>query len=368
MNLDKFLSSPVGEEWLEAAEHDGRKRGPVDLSRASEIDITRDTYAEAQTRGLTLSELLEAEDFDPSPAGCPLDAFERQLVLSGVRVGGRNSSSVELFYQQAAALLPEFILREVTKGQQMRPELGRLLAGSSVINSNRYTPFYIDTSDTSRFSLRPVGEGAEVPALTVTEQKHSINVRDYGLALRTSYKTLRHRSTAQFKVLLWYIGFKLQTDKTALIVDTIVNGDGNDNGAATINSASSGTLAYADLVKLWAEFAPFEMNHMICHIDTLKTILALDEFKDPLAGYRFRGTGELFTPLGASLVRCDDVAADKVIGLDARFAVEEVVSQPLMVEFDRIIDQKFEEAVISESVSYAKVVKEASVVLDYNFA
>jgi hypothetical protein len=367
MNLDKLFSTPLGAGLLNMAETELPFNAPVDLARASEIEIERDTYLEAQSRGMTLSELLETDEYDPSPVGCPLDAFERQLAISGIRVGGRQSSTVDLFYKNAPALLPEFILREVRKGQKMRPELERLLSGSTVIQSNRYTPFFVDTADTEAFSLRPVGEGAEIPSLIVTEQKHSMNVRDYGLALKTSYKALRHRSTAQFKVLLWYIGFRMQTDKIALAVDTIVNGDGNDNAASVINSSSSGTLTYGDLIKLWAEFSPFEMNHIICHIDTLKTILTMAEFKDPLAGYRFGRTGELFTPLGAAMVRCDDVASDHVIGLDARFAVEEVISQPLMVEFDKIIDQKFEEAVISESVTYAKVVREASAILDYNF-
>jgi hypothetical protein len=367
MHMDQLLGSPVGKSLLRAAEAEPGVMTPLDLARATEIDVTRDTYLEAQSRGLTVTELLETEEYDPSPAGCPLDAFERQLAVNGIKVSGRHSSPVDLFYKNVPALLPEFILREVRKGQQMRPELERLLSGSTVVQSNRYTPFYVDTSDTGRFSLRPVGEGAEIPSLTVTEQKHSLNVRDYGLSLKTSYKTLRHRSTAQFKVLLWYVGFKLQNDKIALVVDTLVNGDGNGNAATVINAAASGTLTYGDLIKLWAEFAPFEMNHIVCHIDTLKTVLTMDEFKDPLAGYRFGRTGELFTPLGAALVRCDDVAADRVIGLDARFAVEEVISQPLMVEFDKIIEQRFEEAVISESVAYAKVIKEASVILDYNF-
>jgi len=368
MNLDKLFSSPAVSGLLKMAEMESEKSGPVDLTRAAEIKIDRDIYLEAQSRGMTLSQLLETDEYDPSPLDCPLDAFERQLAASGIKVSGKNSSAVDLFYKNAPTLLPEFILREVRKGQMMRPELGRLLSGSTIIQSNRYTPFFIDTSDTSRFSLRPVGEGAEIPGLAVTEQKHSINVRDYGLSLKTSYKTLRHRSAAQFKVLLWYIGFRLQTDKIGLVVDTIVNGDGNSNGATVINATTSGTLTYADLIKLWAEFAPFEMNHIICHITSLKTILSMAEFKDPLAGYRFGHTGELFTPLGATMIRCDNVAADQIIGLDARFAIEEVVSQPLMVEFDKIIDQKFEEAVISESVSYAKVVKEAAVILDYVFA
>jgi hypothetical protein len=367
MHINELMAGRWGERLLHLAEREADPTGPVDLTRAAELDITRETYLEAQSRGMTLSELLETDDYDPSPLGSPLDAFERQLATHGLRVGGKNSSPVDLFYKNASALLPEFILREVRKGQQMRPELDRLLAGSTAIQSNRYTPFFVDTADTDKFSLRPVGEGAEIPSLVVTEQKHSLNVRDYGLALKTSYKTLRHRSTAQFKVLLWYIGFRLQTDKIALVVDTLVNGDGNDNAAEAITSTASGSLTYADLVKLWAEFAPFEMNHLVCHIGTLKTILTMQEFKDPLAGYRFGKTGDLFTPLGAALVRCDNAAADYVIGLDSRFAIEEVISQPLMVEFDKIIDQKFEEAVISESVSYAKVVKEASVVLDYNY-
>ena len=79
----------------------------------------------------------------------------------------------------------------------------------------------------------------------------------------------------------------------------------------------------------------------------LKTILTLAEFKDPLAGNRFQKTGELLTPLGSTLVRSDDVANDLVLGLDNRFAVEEVITQPLIVEYDKVIEQRFEEAVIS---------------------
>jgi hypothetical protein len=63
-------------------------------------------------------------------------------------------------------------------------------------------------------------------------------------------------------------------------------------------------------------------------------------------------------------VRSDAVPSDLVIGLDSRFAVEEVITQPLMIEYDKVIEQRFEEAVITESVTYAKVIKEASVVLD----
>ncbi|MFQ5499819.1 MAG: hypothetical protein ACE5FH_09115 [Candidatus Zixiibacteriota bacterium] len=363
MDFNQFLSS-AAYAGLQRRTEKIESRSPVDFGRAASIDLSRDTYLEAEGRGLSLSELLECEEYDPTPAGCPLDAFERQLALAGVNLGGSNPTTIEQFFQQASTLIPEFMLREIKRGQAMRPELSTLIANSASVATNKYTPFHIDTSDTSKFSLRPIGDGTEVPQLLVTEQTNAVTVADYGLALKTSYKALRYRTTSQFRVLLWYIGFKMQTDKIGMIVDTIINGDGNNNAATVTNTASSGTLAYDDLIDLWSQFAPFEMNAIIAEVTQMKAVLTLSEFKDPLAGYRFARTGELFSPLGARLIRSDDVPSDLLIGLDNRFAVEEVVTQPLMVEYDKVIEQRFEEAVISESVTYAKMIKEASVVLD----
>ncbi|KAA3634862.1 MAG: hypothetical protein DWP97_06100 [Calditrichaeota bacterium] len=365
MDFNQFIASPKikSQSYLNELQFTGQ----VDLSRAAAIDISKDLYIEADTKGMTLTELLESEEYDPSLPGAPLDAFERQLLLAGVKLGGKSPTTVEQFYHQAPALLPEFMLREIKKGMAMRPELTKLVANSTTVASNSYTPFYINTDDTANFSMRPIGDGAEIPQLIVTEQNHAVNVIDYGLALKTSYKALRYRTTSQFRVLLWYVGFKIQTDKIGLIVDCIINGDGNSNAASVITTALSGTLTYDDLITLWSNFSPFELNTIVCHVNQLKTILTLNEFKDPLAGYKFQGTGELFSPLGANLIRSDEVPTDLVIGLDNRFAVEEVITQPLMIEYDKVIDQRFEEAVISESVTYAKILKEASVALDTNY-
>ena len=340
----------------------------VDLSRAGKINVTRETYLEAQSRGQSLTELLESDDYDPSPMSAPLDAFERQLAVHGIRVNGRTPDTVESFYRSAASLMPEFVMREVRKGMAMRPIYNQLTAAQTVIGSNRYSPLYLSiTSGDTRLSLRPIGEGAEIPQFVVNEQQKTVTVPEYGIALKVSYRTLRHRTLAQFKVLLWYLGFRMQTDKVAMLAEVILNGDGNSNAATILNTDVSGTLDYEDLVKFWAEFAPFEMNTILCHKNKMRQILTLTEFKDPLAGFKFQSTGELVSPLGAKLVRCDEIPSDLIVGMDSRFAVEEVISQPLIVEYDRIIEQKFEEAVISESIAYAKLIKEAALVLDDTF-
>ena len=364
MDMEKFFTeTPL--DLMEKAATQPALHGPVDLRRAKQLEITRDTYLEAEAHGMTLTELLETDDYDPSPYESPLDAFERQLAARGVRVGGSNPVTVELFYRGAPALLPEFMLREIRKGQSMRPELAGLVGSSARVQGNRYTPFDVIASATdTRWSMRPVGDGANIPAILVTERLHSIDVPDYALALKASYKALRHRTTTQFRVLLWYIGYRMQVDKIGLLVDVLLNGDGNSNPAEVINSAASGSLTYADLVAFWAELHPFEMNTLICSKDKIKTILTMTEFKDPLAGFRFQATGELVSPLGSMLARADTVAGDQILGMDKRFAAEEVITQPLTVEYDKIIEQKFEEAVISESVAYAKVIPDAVKVLD----
>ena len=365
MEIEKLLSSELGHSAALLADDKSNAGRSIDLSRAKKLDVTRDMYLEAQARGMTLTELLEQSDFDPSPAGAPLDAFERQLAMRGLRTGGCNPITVEMFYRGAPALMPEFMLREIRRGMSMRPELGKLLASTANVATSRYSPIHIDHSATdSDMSLRPIGEGAEVPSVNVTEQNNTIVVPDYGLTLKVTYKALRYRSMAQFKVLLWYIGYRLQSDKVALVVNTIINGDGNSNAATVVNTDVTGTLDYDDLVKFWNEFYPYQPNVLICHKDKIRSILTLTEFKDPMIGFSFQANGEITSPLGATLIRCDEVPADYVIGLDNRFAVEEVVSQPLMVEYDKVIEQKIEEAVISESVAYAKVIKESSLVLD----
>jgi len=359
-NSDIFVKN-----MMPAALNDIHAVGPVDFSQTSKIKVDKDLYLEAQKTGLSLSELLELPEYDPSPAGSQLDAFERQLAHHGLKTGGKNPVTVEMFYRSAPALMPEFMIREIRRGQNMRPELNRLIASSSDVNTSRYTPFHVDTSaaDTD-LSLRPLGEASEVPAILVTDQANTIIIPDYGLNLRVTYKALRHRTMAQFKVLLWYIGYRLVSDRVALAVDTIINGDGNDNAAAVVETDVSGTLDYDDMIKFFNEFFPYQPNIMVCHKTVMNTILNIAEFKDPMIGFKFQSSGEISSPLGATLIRCDEVPDDNVVGLDNRFALEEVFSQALTVEYDKVIEQRLEEAVISESVAYAKIIEDASLVLD----
>lgn len=123
MELEKLLEEP---NLMSLALAEKPKRGNADLTRAAQLEISRETYFEAQNQGLTLSELLETEPYDPSPVGAALDAFDRQLIVRGLKTSGKNASTVEEFFAAAPILMPEFIRREILRGQRMRPGLETL--------------------------------------------------------------------------------------------------------------------------------------------------------------------------------------------------------------------------------------------------
>ena len=69
MELEKLLEEP---SVMSLALAEKPRKGAADLTRAAQLEIARETYLEAQNHGMTLSELLETEPYDPSPVGSAL--------------------------------------------------------------------------------------------------------------------------------------------------------------------------------------------------------------------------------------------------------------------------------------------------------
>ena len=122
-------------------------------------------------------------------------------------------------------------------------------------------------------------------------------------------------------------------------------------------------VTYDELVEFWGKFDPYEMNTLLVSPDVMLKMLKLSEFKDPLTGLNFQGTGKLTTPLGAALLRTSAVPANTAIGLDHRYALELVQGSDVMVEYDKLIDRQLERAAITTLCGFAKLFPDASRVL-----
>ncbi|MEW6233975.1 MAG: phage major capsid protein [Candidatus Omnitrophota bacterium] len=343
---------------------------PVELHRAANLRLHEGLYAEACQRGLDLSGYLEA--LDPSPSHAELDAYERQLALAGIRVNGPDADIVDRFFasQESAVLFPEFVSRSVRAGIEDFSKLKNILAARIKIDDNTYKSIYMDDSVMSEEEKRLalVTEGASLPKIEIVTAEHTVTLSKYGRYLEATYEAIRRKRTSIVAIFLRSIGVQIQRDKFADAVNVLINGDGNGNAASTSHVDVSGTIDYEDLVEFALSFAPYQFNVMICNKAAASKILNITELKDPAIAEGFQTRGENLRIFGAELIVDESVPDNQVIGLDRRYALQEVYETGVLTESERLIRRQIEGAAISEVAGFAKVIASASQVLNLTFS
>ena len=334
------------------------------------LKLEKGMYRQA---GMNFTQVLESLDPSENYRGTALegtDAFQRQLKRFGIRAKGAGSSTVESFFRttDSAVLFPEYIARTVRVGMEENDILPSITASTTVIDSLDYRSIYSDATDEDK-ALENVAEGAAIPETQVKSKEHLISLTKRGRMLVASYEALRFQKLDLFSVMLRQIGAHIQKMQLADAVKVLTDGDGNDNAAVVYAVGSSpisgtaGKLDYEQLVEFWGQFDPYTMNTLLCSTATMTKMLKIPELQNPLTGLNFQGTGKLTTPLGAQLHRTAAVADGVIIGLDNRFALEQVRAGDVLVEYDKLIDRQLERAAITSICGFGKICTDAAAVL-----
>ena len=324
--------------------------------------------------GKTFTQVLESLDPSENYRGTALegtDAFQRQLKRFGIRAKGAGSSPVEKFFRtmDSAVLFPEYIARTVRQGMEENDILPNITATTTVIDAMDYRSIYSVPTDEDK-ELQDVEEGAQIPETEVKTKEHLVRLTKRGRMLVASYEALRFQKLDLFGVMLRQIGAHIQKQQLMDAVNVLKNGDGNDNAAAVFTvgstpiSGTKGTLGYDQLVEFWGQFDPYTMNTLLCSTNTMTKMLKIPELQNPLTGLNFQGTGKLTTPLGAQLHRTSAVADGVIIGLDNRYALEQVRAGDVLVEYDKLIDRQLERAAITSIAGFGKICDGAACVLN----
>lgn len=313
--------------------------------------------------------LAELEKIDPSEnyKGTSLeglDAFERQLKRFDIKVKGAGSSAVEKFFSttDSAVLFPEYVARAVRQGMEEANILDGIVAAKTNINGLDYRTITSVPSEDDK-ELKNVAEGAVIPETEIRTQENLVRLHKRGRMLVASYEAIRFQRLDLFTVTLRQIGAYIARTQLKDAVDVLINGDGNDNAAEVIAPATSGSITYADLVKLWNSFSPYEMNTLIASPDVTAKLLNMAEFRDAAAGLNFHGKGAMITPLGAKLLKSADINS-KVVAIDKNCALEMVTAGGVQTDFDRLIDRQLERAAITQISGFAKIFADASKVMN----
>ncbi len=328
------------------------------------LKLDKGMYQEA---GRSFSQVLERMDPSERYKGTSLeglDAFQRQLKRFDIKVRGAGSDVVEKFFRtaDAAVLFPEYISRTVRQGMEEGDILPSITAAVTQIEGMDYRSITTQAGGEEK-ELKLVEEGSAIPETTIKVQANLVKLHKRGRMLVASYEAVRYQKLDLFSVTLRQIGAHIARTHLEDAVDVLINGDGNSNPAEK-TSLADGAFNYEALVDFWAKFDPYVMNTLLVSGDVMLQLLKLPEFQNPLTGLNFQGTGQLATPLGATLLRTSVLPEKTAVGLDKRFALEMVQSGDVMVEYDKLIDRQLERAAITTISGFAKVFPEASRVLE----
>ena len=316
--------------------------------------------------GKTFSQVLEELDPGQQYKGTAmegLDAFQRQLKRFGIRVKGAGSDMVDKFFatSQSAVLFPEYIARAVKVGMEEANILPDITATETRIEGMDYRSITSVPEDEKK--LKRVAEGAAIPSTTVKTQDSLVQLHKRGRMLVASYEAIRFQKLDLFSVTLRQIGAQIGRMHLEDAINVVINGDGNNNAAASTETAVEGKLTYDDLLAFWNSFEPYQLNTLLVGSDTMLKLLKMSQMQDAAAGLDFHGTGKLITPMGAKVLRTSAVPEGTIIGLDRNYALEMVKAGDVTVEYDKLIDRQLERAAITTISGYAKIFPEASRVL-----
>ncbi len=293
--------------------------------------------------GLALREkLAKARVASASPAtydGGRETFVSREEFLDPVRRGAVQAT----FY-------PELIIREESVGQPT------------------VTVPKIEISDAA---MKDTGEAATIEEGAVTYGSKKVDLQKKGRALKLTYESIMFNSLSLAQIFFEDIGRILGHSLNGMAVDAIINGDQADSSeaAAVVGVADTADgITWYDLARIAIQFGLLGRVGIqaIGNATTALDYLNLPEVKNK----QFPGAPLLATMVKSPLAMPEDlyvstnVADDQLVVQDPSTSIVMLTAQPLMVETDKIIIKQIEEAVASIFTGFAKIQRNASVVID----
>lgn len=318
-------------------------------------------------RSKSLTQILEELDPSEQYKGSELeglDAYQRQLKRYDIKTGGAYSDNVQKFFEtsNSAALFPEYVSRAVRIGMEAADYLPDIIAAKTVIDGMDYRSIISSPTDDEK-TLKIVNEGAVLPQTNIRTQENLVKLHKRGRMLVASYEAIKYQRLDLFTVTLRQIGSYIAREQLKDAVDVLINGDGNNNAAQTIAAEQTGSLTYSDMIKLWAELSPYELNTLLAPTVVMQNILSMSEMKDSQAGLNFQGTGKMITPMGAKLLHIPSMSGTLLVGFDKNNALEMVQSGEIITDYDKLIDRQLERAAVSCIAGFSKIAEKSAKVL-----
>lgn len=218
-------------------------------SQSASVDAGLKLMNTAAKYGLSVREYLQlAVGTEPTEGG--LDGYEQVLYEANLPV--RNNFSEGVFLQAASetfqthagtrALFPEVIddvLRFATRQDQFET-VAPMVANSRTMVGNELLSTVVDDDSNARDSFT-IAEGANIPVRSIRTSDQTVKMYKHGSALRTTYEFSRRASLELMVPYANRIARELELTKVQAATGVIINGDGVNGAAPTVNQSSYDT-------------------------------------------------------------------------------------------------------------------------------
>lgn len=369
-------------------------------------------YRKAHDQGLSFSALLDREHPEPEFKD-GLDGFSRLLKIANIKVrsipaAGIWADDCEVFFkdENKRALFPEFCMRNwrkvihgptpgaralymdsddavntvprpVAAAMEGRWDIqiaaaipsSMLIAVTTPIDADTYKAYYLTDTPTEQRKVR-VGSGGDIPTAKLTGGEREIKLWKFGRGIEMSYEQVRRMKIDKVAMHVQKMSVQAEIDRVATIIDVLVNGDGNSGttpSSHNLTTLDSTTTANNTTLAAWIAFKMKFANPYACLV-----VLAQEDMARKLA---LLNSGSANIPLvmmptniniggfrainpsladGAGLGWTVDAPANKMVGIDTRFAVERVIEiGSNIMETDRFIRNQTQLITLSEVEGYA---------------
>lgn len=392
--------------------------------------MSADLYRRAHEERMSLSAWLEEED--PSePYKDGLDAFSRQLKVAGIRCSsdpakGYYADTFDIFEKSTnnRALLPEWAFRQWKRatgrdvvtfraagehertpftsdmlplGSIFRPyadaaaarmaqlapaiPLAELVAIETPIDTDSYRMWYLTEPAADQKRFVRIGEGAEVPEVTLTGSEHYLKIYKFGRAFRTTYEFLRRSRIDLVALHIARMAIQAEDDKVAAAMDVMINGDGNAATAATVyNLTALDPLATPGFLTLraWLSFKlkfknPYALTTILGQEAAILStqLLSTGNANVPLVSIAGPSGFGGFRPINPQLRDSvgygitDQAPANQIVGIDRRFGLERVSEiGGNITEMERYIRNQTQVLVMTEVEGYGVFDQNATKILN----
>lgn len=281
-----------------------------------------------------LSDVLESMDPSENYYGTPLqdlDAFSRQLKRYDIKVSGVGSDTVEKFFatSNSAVLFPEYVRRCVQIG---------------IDDNNIVQDIVANTINIDGFDYRSVSAQPDKNSLRISTYDSLVPIKKHGKSLQTSYESLRFQRISTLTTILQQIGCYIAMCQYQDAVELF--GD----------SRSIGRKRPEDIISSFTtslyRTGGYKLTTLLCTMSEFTSMQASQKnlfvVKDDKMYY-----GE------TKILSYPHPQHNGIIGIDNRYAVEMIKCGDVKVDYEKLIDRKFENAEICSHAGFSIVCPDA---------